>query len=127
MNILIPMRSSLQPHFCNGIAWYTCATGCAAALAPWLIRVTLHLPRAAGYNLAQLRFAFVFFLAGLISGFVYWLLAGRDAGASLLWWLAALECSAHRLSWFIPPTAVEARRSGQNTASLTREQCGGPG
>ena len=67
----------------RALPWYAGATGLAAASAPWLIRVTLHLPRAAGYNFAELRFALVFFVAGLISGSVYWLLAGRDAGASL--------------------------------------------
>jgi hypothetical protein len=60
--------------------WYAGATGLAAASTPWLVRASLHLPRAAGYNYAELRFAFVFFLGGLISGLVYWLLAGRDAG-----------------------------------------------
>ncbi|MGH6934892.1 MAG: hypothetical protein ACRED2_01670 [Methylocella sp.] len=67
----------------RALSWYAGATGFAAASAPWLIRTTLHLPRAAGYNVAELRFALVFFFAGLISGSVYWLLAGRDAGASL--------------------------------------------
>jgi len=32
------------------LSWYAGATGVAAASAPWLIRATLHLPRAAGYN-----------------------------------------------------------------------------
>ncbi len=67
----------------RALSWYAGATGLAAASAPWLIRATLHLPRAAGYNVAELRFALVFFFAGRISGSVYWLLAGRDAGASL--------------------------------------------
>src|SRR5580704_6250024 len=67
----------------RALPWYAGATGVAAASAPWLIRAILHLPRAAGYNFAELRFAIVFFVAGLISGSVYWLLAGRDAGASL--------------------------------------------
>ena len=66
----------------RALSWYAGATGLAAASAPWLIRATLHLPRAAGYNFAEFRFALVFFFAGLISGSVYWLLAGRDAGAS---------------------------------------------
>jgi hypothetical protein len=65
------------------LPWYAGATGLAAASAPWLIRAALHLPRAAGYNFAELRFALVFFVAGLISGSVYWHLAGRDAGVSL--------------------------------------------
>ncbi|MGA7385595.1 MAG: hypothetical protein WBW81_13155, partial [Methylocella sp.] len=64
------------------LSWYAGASGAVAASAPWLIRATLHLPSAAGYNFVELRFALVFFLAGLLSGSVYWLLAGRDAGAS---------------------------------------------
>ncbi|MGH6801561.1 MAG: hypothetical protein ACRECZ_09140, partial [Methylocella sp.] len=67
----------------RALSWYAGATGLAAASAPWLIRAALHLPRAADYNFVELRFALVFFLAGLVSGSVYWLLAGRDAGASL--------------------------------------------
>ena len=67
----------------RALPWYAGATGAVAAFAPWLIRATLHLPRAAGYNFVELRFALAFFVAGLISGSVYWLLAGRDAGASL--------------------------------------------
>lgn len=67
----------------RALPWYAGATGLAAASAPWLIRAALHLPRAAGYNFVELRFAFVFFLAGLVAGSVYWLLAGRDAGVSL--------------------------------------------
>ncbi|MGB6374438.1 MAG: hypothetical protein WBE80_08315 [Methylocella sp.] len=67
----------------RALAWYAGATGVAAASAPWLIRAAWHLPRAADYNFAELRFALVFFVAGLISGSVYWLLAGRDAGASI--------------------------------------------
>lgn len=67
----------------RALPWYSGATGLAAASAPWLIRAALHLPRAADYSLVELRFAFVFFLAGLIAGSVYWLLAGRDAGAPL--------------------------------------------
>ncbi|MGH6812462.1 MAG: hypothetical protein ACREDM_08985 [Methylocella sp.] len=67
----------------RALFWYGGATGLAAASAPWLIRAGLHLPQAAGYNFAELRFALVFFVAGLISGSVYWLLAGRDTGASL--------------------------------------------
>lgn len=65
------------------LSWYGGATGVAAASAPWLIRAALHLPRAASYNFVEMRFALVFFVAGLISGSVYWLLAGRDAGVSL--------------------------------------------
>jgi hypothetical protein len=64
----------------RALLWYASATGFVAGSSPWLIRAALHLPRAAGYNFEELRFALVFFLGGLISGSVYWLLAGRDAG-----------------------------------------------
>jgi hypothetical protein len=63
----------------RALSWYASATGLAAASSPWFIRASLHLPRAADYNFAELRFALVFFLGGLISGSIYWLLAGRDA------------------------------------------------
>jgi len=67
----------------RALSWYAGATAAAAASAPWVVRAALHLPRATDYNFVELRFAIVFFVAGLISGSVYWLLAGRDAGASL--------------------------------------------
>ncbi len=67
----------------RALSWYGGATGFAAASAPWVVRAALHLPRATDYNFVEMRFALVFFVAGLISGSVYWLLAGRDAGASL--------------------------------------------
>jgi hypothetical protein len=63
------------------LSWYVGATGFAAASMPWLLRTALQLPRAAAdYNSIELRFAVIFFLAGLLSGLVYWLLAGHDAG-----------------------------------------------
>jgi hypothetical protein len=64
----------------RALAWYAGATGFAAAAAPWLIRAALGLPRAQSYNSTELRFALIFFLSGVISGSLYWLLAGRDAG-----------------------------------------------
>jgi len=63
----------------RAFAWYSGATGMGAALAPWLIRAALRLPRAANYSFAELRFALIFFLTGAISGSVYWFLAGRSA------------------------------------------------
>jgi hypothetical protein len=65
----------------RALSWYAGATGLSAASAPWLVRAALHLPRATDYNFAELRFALVLFISGLIAGSVYWLLAGRDAGA----------------------------------------------
>jgi hypothetical protein len=64
----------------RGLLWYAGATAFAAASAPWVVRATLHLPRATGYNFAELRFGLIFFFGGLISGLVYWLIAGRNAG-----------------------------------------------
>jgi hypothetical protein len=63
----------------RAFAWYSGATGMAAASAPWLIRVALRLPRAIDYSSVELRFALIFFFTGLISGSVYWFLAGRSA------------------------------------------------
>lgn len=60
-------------------AWYAGATGIMAGSAPWLIRAALRLPRAGDYNAVEMRFAFVFFLTGVISGSIYWFLAGRSA------------------------------------------------
>jgi len=64
----------------RAIAWYAGATGATAACAPWLIRAALRLPRAGDYNSVELRFALIFFITGLISGSIYWFLAGRNAG-----------------------------------------------
>ncbi|HMF06068.1 MAG TPA: hypothetical protein VKE72_03530 [Methylocella sp.] len=63
----------------RAFAWYSGATGIGAASAPWLIRAALRLPRAANYSSTELRFALIFFLTGLISGSIYWFLAGRSA------------------------------------------------
>jgi hypothetical protein len=63
----------------RAFAWYSGATGIGAASAPWLIRAALRLPRAANYSSTELRFALIFFLTGVISGSVYWFLAGRSA------------------------------------------------
>lgn len=68
----------------SALLWYAIGTGFVAASAPWLIRATLHLPRAADYNFAEMRFALVFFFGGLLSGSVYWLIAGRGAGGRVL-------------------------------------------
>jgi hypothetical protein len=65
----------------RSLIWYVGATGFIAALAPWVARAALGTTKAVSASPAELRFAFVFFLTGAASGFVFWLLAGRDAGA----------------------------------------------
>jgi hypothetical protein len=65
----------------HSLIWYAGATGFIAALAPWVARAALGTTKAVSASPAELRFAFVFFLTGAASGLVFWLLAGRDAGA----------------------------------------------
>jgi hypothetical protein len=56
--------------------WYAGATGVAAASAPWLARALFQTQKAASASPQELRFAFVFFLTGVVSGSVFWLIAG---------------------------------------------------
>ena len=65
----------------HSLIWYVGATGFIAALAPWVARAALGTAKAVSASPAELRFAFVFFLTGAASGFVFWLLAGRAARA----------------------------------------------
>jgi hypothetical protein len=62
------------------LIWYSGSTGLLAAAVPWLVRSAKHMERATSINAAETRFALLFFFTGLVSGFVYWLIAGRDAG-----------------------------------------------
>jgi hypothetical protein len=65
----------------HSLFWYAGGTGFIAALAPWVARAAFGSAKAVSASPAELRFAFVFFLTGAASGFVFWLLAGREAGA----------------------------------------------
>ena len=65
----------------HSLLWYAGATGSIAALAPWVARAALGTVKTVSASSAELRFAFVFFLTGAASGFVFWLLAGRDQAA----------------------------------------------
>ncbi|WP_026605878.1 hypothetical protein [Methylocapsa acidiphila] len=56
--------------------WYAGATGLIAASTPWLIRGAFHSQRAASASPEELRFALLFFLTGIVSGAVFWLVAG---------------------------------------------------
>lgn len=60
----------------RSLLWYAGATGCIAAAAPWLIRAAFHTPKAGTASPEELRFALVFFLTGVVSGTVFWLIAG---------------------------------------------------
>lgn len=66
----------------RSLLWYAGATGFIAASAPWILREMLHLHRATDASPEELRFALIFFVSGLVSGSVYWLLAGRHLGRS---------------------------------------------
>lgn len=64
--------------------WYSGACGVTTALVPWLLRAgqgsamsdTVTDPA----QVAELRITLLLFLTGVVSGFVYWLVAGRSAG-----------------------------------------------
>jgi hypothetical protein len=58
--------------------WYAGATGLLAAAAPWLLRAAFHSHKAGSASPEELSFAFVFFLTGVFSGTVFWLIAMRQ-------------------------------------------------
>lgn len=63
------------------LLWYVGATGLLAAGLPWIVRAR-HLGRAGARVVGgevEARLALVFFLTGVLSGFIYWLIAGRGA------------------------------------------------
>lgn len=62
----------------RSLLWYAIATGFVAASMPWLIRGTFHTEKAATASPEELRFALVLFFAGVVSGSVYWLVAGGE-------------------------------------------------
>lgn len=59
------------------LVWYAGATGLLTAAMPWLLRES---PRIATPD--ELRVSLVLGLTGAVAGFVYWLIAGRGAGAA---------------------------------------------
>jgi hypothetical protein len=65
----------------HSLLWYAGVTGFMAALAPWVARAVLRGAGAAVASPEELRFAFIFFLTGAASGFVFWILADRDGEA----------------------------------------------
>jgi hypothetical protein len=57
--------------------WYAGASGLLAAAAPWIARASRGLENAHRGNAVEARFALLFFLTGVMTGSVYWLIAVR--------------------------------------------------
>jgi hypothetical protein len=64
----------------HSLLWYAGATGCVAALSPWVARAAFHSAKAVSASPVELRFAAVFFATGAAAGLVFWVLAGRNRG-----------------------------------------------
>jgi nitrate reductase NapE component len=61
--------------------FFSVTTGTVTAAMPWILRSAYHLPRAGAASAAEMRFALVLFLTGIVVGSVYWLVL-RTFGAS---------------------------------------------
>lgn len=62
--------------------WYAAASAFLAAASPWIARAAKGLERAREASVLEERIAVLFFLTGTVTGTIYWLLAGRSAGAA---------------------------------------------
>ena len=67
--------------------WYACCSGGLAASMPFLLRLWTGLERRTAAPesttaTTESRFLLLFFFVGLITGSIYWLIAGRNAGAA---------------------------------------------
>ncbi len=67
--------------------WYACCSGGLAASMPFLLRLWTGLERRTTAPdsitaATESRFLLLFFFVGLIAGSIYWLIAGRNAGAA---------------------------------------------
>lgn len=63
----------------RGWLWHAAGCGVLAAAAPWIARVAQASPRAHAATPLELRVAALFFLTGVLSGTIYWLIAARGA------------------------------------------------
>jgi hypothetical protein len=63
----------------RGWLWHAAGCGFLAAAAPWIARAAHGSPRAQDATPLELRIAALFFLTGVLTGTVYWLIAGRRA------------------------------------------------
>lgn len=52
--------------------FYAAATGIVSAAMPWILRAGYRLDKASSASPQELRFALVLFLAGVVTGSVYW-------------------------------------------------------
>ncbi|HZW45973.1 MAG TPA: hypothetical protein VFF61_00480 [Microvirga sp.] len=59
----------------RSLLWHTLATGVLTAAVPWILRGAARVA-----NPAELHVSAVLGLTGAVAGFVYWAIAGRDAG-----------------------------------------------
>jgi len=59
----------------RSLAWYAGATGVLTAAIPWILRGSARVA-----NPDELHVSLVLGLTGAVAGFVYWAIAGRDAG-----------------------------------------------
>ncbi|MXQ13416.1 hypothetical protein [Microvirga makkahensis] len=59
----------------RSLFWYALATGVLTAAVPWILRGAARVA-----NPAELHVSAILGLTGAVAGFVYWVIAGRDAG-----------------------------------------------
>ncbi|WP_134500912.1 hypothetical protein [Microvirga pakistanensis] len=59
----------------RSLLWYALATGVLTASVPWILRGAARVA-----NPAELHVSAILGLTGAVAGFVYWAIAGRDAG-----------------------------------------------
>ncbi|EIM25312.1 hypothetical protein [Microvirga lotononidis] len=59
----------------RSLVWYALATGILTAAVPWILRGAARVGSP-----AELHVSLVLGLTGAVAGFVYWAIAGRDAG-----------------------------------------------
>jgi hypothetical protein len=62
--------------------WYVGVSGFLAAASPWIARATHGLARTHHASPLELRIAALFFVTGALTGWIYWLIAGRGRGAA---------------------------------------------
>lgn len=59
----------------RSLVWYVLATGVLTASVPWILRGAARIA-----NPAELHVSAILGFTGAVAGFVYWAIAGRDAG-----------------------------------------------